>query len=229
MIFNVDKCQVLQTSLRNIFTFSYTLYNHFLENVNEAKYMGIVINSKLNFNKHIDSVCKKANSALAFLKRNLSSCKCEMKSDAYLMYVRPILEYAACSWAPHTKCNIDKLESVQRRAARFVNGDYRYTSSVTEMINTLRWNSLHGRRDTLRLQMMYKITHHIIDLKLPNYINYNPGITRGHDYKLTVPFTRIDPYKFSFFPATIALLNKLPTEIVNATSTDSFTYLLNIN
>ena len=68
MIFNVDKCQVLQTSLRNIFAFSYTLYNHFLENVNEAKYLGIVIDSKLNFNKHIDSVCKKANSALAFLR-----------------------------------------------------------------------------------------------------------------------------------------------------------------
>ena len=100
-------------------------------------------------------------------------------------------------------------------------------SSITEMINTLRWNSLHSRRDTLRLQMMYKITHHIIDLKLPNYINYNPGITRGHDYKLTVPFTQIDPYKFSFFPATIALWNKLPTEIVNATSIDFLlTYLI---
>ena len=59
MILNVDKCQVLQTSLRSIFAFSYTLYNHFLENVNEAKYLRIVIDSKLNFNKHIDSVCKK--------------------------------------------------------------------------------------------------------------------------------------------------------------------------
>ena len=108
-----------------------------------------------------------------------------MKSDAYLMYVRPILEYAACSWAPHTKCNINKLESVQRRAARFVNGDYRYTSSVTEMINTLRWNSLHSRRDALRLQMMYKITHHIIDLKLPvgtilrNGKERNDGLNHG--------------------------------------------------
>ena len=78
-------------------------------------------------------------------------------------------------------------ESVQRRAARFVNGDYRYTSSVTEMINTLRWNSLHSRRDTLRLQMMYKITHHIIDLKLPNYINYNPGIARAMITNLLYP------------------------------------------
>ena len=159
----VDKCQVLQTSLRNIFAFSYTLYMKL--NIWELfiylfyfLFFFIAIDSKLNFNKHIDSVCKKANSALAFLKRNLSSCKCEMKSDAYLMYVRPILEYTACLFLVHacscmlvTKCNIDKLESVQRRAARFVNGDYRYMSSVTEMINTLRWNSLHSRRDTLRL------------------------------------------------------------------------------
>jgi len=27
--------------------------------------------------------------------------------------------------------------------------------------------------------------HHLIDLELPNYINYNLGNTRGHDYKLS--------------------------------------------
>ena len=71
-----------------------------IRNVNEAKYLGVIIDSKLNFNKQIDSVCKKANSTLAFLKRNLYSCKREIKSDAYQIYVRPILEYAVCSWAP---------------------------------------------------------------------------------------------------------------------------------
>jgi len=77
--------------------------------------------------------------------------------------------------------------------------------------------------------MMYKIIHHLIDLKLPNYINYNYGITRGHDYKLTLPFTRIDPYKFSFFPATIRLWNNLSDEAVQATSIKTFTDLLTIN
>ena len=89
------------------------LYDPSLQNVNEAKYLGVIVNSKLNFNKQIDSVCKKANSTLAFLKRNLYLCKRKIKSDAYKIYVRPILEYAVCSWAPHTKCNIYKLESVQ--------------------------------------------------------------------------------------------------------------------
>ena len=91
------------------------LYDHSLRNVSEARYLGVIINSKLNFNKQIDnhSVCKKTNSTLAFLKRNLYSCKRKIKSNAYLIYVRPILEYAVCSWANHTKCNIYKLESVQ--------------------------------------------------------------------------------------------------------------------
>ena len=77
--------------------------------------------------------------------------------------------------------------------------------------------------------MMFKIIHHLIDLKLPNYINYNLGITRGHDYKLTVPFTRIDPYKFSFFLATITLWNNLSNETVQETSTNNFIYLFTIN
>ena len=47
--------------------------------------------------------------------------------------------------------------------------------------------------------MMYKVIHRIVDLNLPDYITFNRGITRGHDYKLTMPLTRIDSYKFSFF------------------------------
>ena len=111
-----------------------------------------------------------ANSALAFLRRNLLSCNVKIKSDAYLMYVRPILEYAICSWSPHSKRNIDKLESVQRRAARFVMGNYCYTSSVTEMLNSLKWPSISLHVNIMKLQMMYKIIHGIVDLKLPDYI-----------------------------------------------------------
>ena len=104
--------------------------------------------------------------------------------------------------------------------------DYHPTSSVTDMINKLKWNSLTHRRDNIRMQMMYKIIHQIVDLNLPNYITFNHGITRGHNYKLTVPFTRIDSYKFNFFSATITLWNKLPNEAVSATSINVLTNLI---
>ena len=104
--------------------------------------------------------------------------------------------------------------------------DYHPTSSVTDMINKLKWNSLNYHRDTIRLQMMYKIIHRIVDLNLPDYITFNRGITRGHDYKLTMPFTRIDSYKFSFFPATVTLWNQLPNEAASATLINVFINLV---
>ena len=105
----------------------------------------------------------------------------------------------------HNAMHIDKLEAVQRRAARFAVGDFHLTSSVTQMpvLTTLNWDSLNFRRTVLRLQMIYKIIHSIVDLSLPDYIAFNRGITRGHPYKLTIPYMRIDQYKYSFFPFTI--------------------------
>ena len=60
--------------------------------------------------------------------------------------MRPTLEFATCAWAPHTKTGIQTIERVQRSAARFVTGDYRRTSSVSDMCTNLMWNSLYTRR-----------------------------------------------------------------------------------
>ena len=47
-------------------------------------------------------------------------CSKEVKNLAYNMIVRPHLQYASTYWNLYTKCNIDQLEAVQHRSARFV-------------------------------------------------------------------------------------------------------------
>jgi hypothetical protein len=81
----------------------------------------------------ISSVAKKANNNRAFLSRNISSCPKKIKAQCYLTLVRPIMEYACVVWDPITQKNITELERVQRKAARFVMGDYKTTSSVRSM------------------------------------------------------------------------------------------------
>ena len=58
-------------------------------------------------------ICKKANSTLAFLRRNLYHCQRNVKVNAYQTYVRTILEYAVTAWAPYTQRNINKIETIQ--------------------------------------------------------------------------------------------------------------------
>ena len=54
-----------------------------------------------------------------------------MKELAYFSLVRSFADYCSTVWDPHQKYNHDKLEMVQRRAARFVKSKYKRTESVT--------------------------------------------------------------------------------------------------
>ena len=72
MKFNIDKCMVLHVTLkRNPILSEYTLHGQNLNTVSEAKYLGVLLDSKLSFDHHIHSTCQKANSVLSFLHRNL--------------------------------------------------------------------------------------------------------------------------------------------------------------
>ena len=64
MVFNIDKCEVLQISLSNSVPVNYCLYDNPLRIVIEAKYLGVLLDSKLNFNTHIETICKKSNGVL---------------------------------------------------------------------------------------------------------------------------------------------------------------------
>jgi len=116
----------------------YYLQNQKLDTVSKAKYLGVILDPKLSFNHHVDAICKKANSVLAFIRRNLKHCHRRVKIDAYNSFLKPILNYAAPVWTPHTATYINKLEAVQKRAAHFIMSDYRRSSSVSKMLNSLK-------------------------------------------------------------------------------------------
>ena len=102
----------------------------------------------------------------------------QIRSQAYMLYIRPILEYASTVWAPYTKSSIGKLEAIQWRAARFVVTNYDYSSGVTSTLNQLNWLSLDTRRQVSRLVMFYKIVHQSVAFALPNEIVLFNTITR---------------------------------------------------
>jgi hypothetical protein len=114
---------------------------------------------------------KKANSTLAFLRRNIRLSPPDAKAKAYNTYIWPSVEYASSVWSPAADSHINQLEMVQRRTARFVKNDFSRQSSVTEMVNSLHWTTLQKRRDMARVTMLYKIKHDLVDVTPdPGYI-----------------------------------------------------------
>ena len=87
------------------------------------------------------------------LGRNLRHVPSHCRKSAYIALVRSSLEYGSVVWDPHLQQDIDKLEKVQRKAARFIKKDFksRHTGAVTDMLNDLDLPSLEQRRRDNRL------------------------------------------------------------------------------
>ena len=224
MKFHPDKCSVLRvTRSRTPKIHDYKLHQHTLKAEDKTKDLGVTIDSKLCWNSHIDNVTKKANSSLAFLRRNLQISQKHIKANAYTTLVRPQLEYAASVWDPYTKEKQKQLEMVQRRAARYVFNNYSYESSVTPMLNQLGWRSLLQRRADIRLAFLYKSINGLVAVDLSNQLVPHTRFSRHHhSLSFFIPSETTLYLQQSFVPRTIVQWNALPASLVITPSADTF-------
>lgn len=218
MEFNPSKCTVINiTRSKHPHKTTYTLHGQTLSTVSDAKYLGVNIASDLNWNKHINQ------NPSNFIKRNIPTKQQNIREVAYKTLVRPQLEYSSSVWSTHTQQNINKIEMIQRRAARWVTNDYSTYSSVTHILGNLGWRSLANGKSDARLLMFYKIVHGLVAVQMPSYVLPPSRLTRHmHPFSYRQIQTSCNYYKFSCYPATIILWNSLPADVARVPTLDKF-------
>jgi len=228
--FNINKCTLMRfTRSTSPLTFSYQLNDHVLSTVDQHLYLGVLLHRKLSWSQHISYITRKATRTLNFLKRNLSNCSPEVKAAAYVSMVRTSMEYAAAVWDPHQVGDIQELEKVQRRAARWVMNDYGRYNSVTTMIQHLDWDTLKKRRMIIRLQTLFKIMYNEYALKIPtHYLPMTRHTRQYHPLHFTLPNSSTVTYQQSFYCKTINEWNHLPISTIEQDNLNLFTNQLQI-
>ena len=225
MDFNPSKCTTLRMSAnkRLSISSSYVLHGETLENVTSAKYLGVTLSDDLSWSKHVEAVAAKGNSTVGFLRRNFRECSNEVRKATYTTMVRPVLEYASSVWDPHQKEDIDRLEKVQKRAARYACNNYfeRTPGTITSMLQQLKWNSLEQRRRHNRLGMLYRIENGLVDLQPSTFYRHSDSRTRGGN-KIYQEHAAHRTTHNAFFARTISEWNKLPSAITSASSLNVF-------
>ncbi len=140
MDFNSDKYYIMKvTHSKQPKPTKYHLGGALLQQTAHHTYLGVDLSNDLSWNLQINKVKAAANRSLGFLRRNISSCSRDTKNMAFNTLVRPHLEYSCTVWDPYTQDMINQLDKIQRRGARFIFNDYRYSSHPSDMIIKLKW------------------------------------------------------------------------------------------
>ena len=181
MQFNLSKCVNLPiTNKTKPSSHQYSLFGH--------PYLGVKLDSKLSWAKHITEITSKSSKVLGMVKITRGPFKPEVKDTDYNMLAQPKLEYASPIWNPHTSSQIIHLERIQHYAARFVANEHRRTTRPTTLVLTLNWQTLERRRIIKQALTFYKILNNIIKISPPS-----GQLTRSHNrYHYIVPRSRLN-------------------------------------
>ena len=115
-----------------------------------------------------------------------------------------------CIWDLYRQGDIDKLNRIQRAAARFVTNNYQNKSSVTALIQGLGWTDLQTRRKNFRLTSLYKILNRLIAVPASGLLTPADGRTPGghkKSFKHTRAYTTLGQnYFFCTKPYPIGII-----------------------
>ena len=194
------------------------------------KHLGIVLDSKFNFNAHVDQKIKKCNRIIGLIRRLSVTLARNALLIIYKTFVRPHLGYGNILYdKPNNENFQNKLEKVQYRACFAITGAIQGTSR-TKLYDELGLHSLIKRRWCNKLIFFYKIVNGLLPgylysyLDFPSQINYSLRSVSASVIKPSL--SRTKSFKNTFFPYCINEWNNLTVEIRNYKSVGAFKILI---
>lgn len=209
---NISKCFVLNIGINNAQR-TYHINDTALSNALDAVDLGVTVDSKLRFYKHVSAITSKAHQRAALILRCFKSRDPYLLFRAFCVYVRPILEYCSSVWNPVYKCDIRMLEGVQRRFTKKLSGCH--SLSYSNRLLKLGAESLQLRRLKADLVMMYRSLFGHVNIDTSNLFRRasNSHNTRGHLFKLDKEHGDLNCRMHSFACRSVNVWNSLPADI----------------
>ena len=128
------------------------------------------MSSDLSPSQHIGEIIAKAYRRANCILKYFASRDNDLYVRAFVVYVRPILEYNSVVWPPWLKQDIDQIEKVQRRFTKRLVG--MKDLSYDERMHRLGLPSLELRRLHLDLIFCYKVDFGLAGVNIDGFFEF---------------------------------------------------------
>ena len=168
---NPSKFQFIVLGVKNIAPFRLNVNDKIASCSNEVKLLGITIDNKLKFKKHIKDICKKASYKLHALRRigYLTVEKARILSNAL---IDNQFDYAALIWMFAGETLTNKICEIHRRTLHVVYNEY--NKSYEKLLQLSNNVSIYQRHYQYLALEVFKSLMHLNPEFMWCYFNENP-------------------------------------------------------
>ena len=164
MKLNTDKCHLMVLGRNSNQQVTVKVGNSVIENTEEEKLLGVVIDKQLNFETHITKLCQKAGNklfALARVSKYLDSDKLRILMRCFVISQ---FQYCPLAWMFHSRHLNNKINKIHERALRIAYKDYE--SSFSTLLESDTSVTIHTKNLQILMTEMFKTKG---ELKPPFY------------------------------------------------------------
>lgn len=122
LILNTAKSHAVEFYINNRFihdSLSIFVDDSELESCSSVKFLGLVVDSNLNYYQHVDAVCKRLSSGIYMLKKLSTFANTDVLLTAYYGLIYPFLSYGVAVWG-HENYRTKHIFRLQKKVIRII-------------------------------------------------------------------------------------------------------------
>ena len=219
LIINLNKTNLMVfTNKTRRADVSIDVNNHNIKEIKECKFLGIMLDNKLNWHSHINYISNKISKSVAILRLLKYIFPKNILKTLYLTLVYPYIIYCNIIWGSASKTALRPLILLQKKCLRVIcKANYLdHTDplfSETKLLKVKQIFKLNCAKFIYKCYNSNLFPDFRSKLVLQNEIHsYN---TRGNS-RIRLPYERLIICRNSFFHTGISIWNDIPPEIKDA-------------
>ena len=192
--------------------------DHTIDQVNDHKVLGVLIDDKLTWEPHINHVCKNVARNLFLLSKLGHFVGLEARKCFFYAHCLSHINYASPVWSGASDNHIKKLNSLYRRGANILSRNLDIPTDLK--LQQLQLLPLLQQFNFNTAVLVHKVRHNEAPTYLRDFLVQ--ATSRYGSLNYLLPYTRIDMFKASFAFSGAAIWNSLPLNVKSVKSLPAF-------
>ena len=228
---NVEKSKILSFSLCNKPKLTVSINNKIIKETQVAKYLGILIDNKLLWKDHINSINLKISKGVGLLAKIRHFVPKAVLRSLYFSFINPHIDYNLLNWGSSSMTSINSVNINIKKAIRIMCFKKRDEPSLP-LFKELNILPLDKTIKLKQAKFMWRLMNNYLPCSISANFNQH---TRPLRSQFSVPSTRLDYASKHITYAGLKLWNnEIPNEIKQKKNLKSFSkslhkYLLNLD